>query len=282
MIIHEPAWVSYPEQIKLCYGAPVPVPRGKTVFDFEDYITSKTKAIIINNPNNPRGYVFAKEELSHLLELARRYDIWILSDETYSDFLTDDSFVSLGKLDREKNHVILFNSISKNYGVSGWRLGYVVAHEHVISNVLKVNDHVITCPPTILEYYVAKHFHRILDITTPQIHDVVRRRAKMANYMDEIGLGYMEGTATFYLFVSISPSELTSEQFCTRLLEEDHVSVVPGLGYGESCDSFVRVSVGASTDEENKFGLRKIRDHDQKDHSYHQTARFEACAGRLR
>ncbi|MFH1419412.1 MAG: pyridoxal phosphate-dependent aminotransferase [Planctomycetota bacterium] len=259
VIIHEPAWVSYPEQVRLCYGVPVHVPYNQTVYDFGDYITNKTKAIIVNNPNNPRGFVFAEMELRHLLMLAEKHNLWIFSDEAYSDFLVGDSFISLGRLDREKRHAVIFNSISKNYGISGWRLGYVIANPDLIHNVLKVNQHLITCPATILEHYVAKHFHRILEITMPQIHQVVRKRARLAEYMDEIGLNYLAGTATFYFFVSTAPSQLTSEEFCTRLLQEDHVSVVPGLGYGGSCDKFVRVSVGTASLEENMFGLRRIK-----------------------
>ena len=221
---------------------------------------SKTKAIVISNPHNPRGYVFSERELHFLLELGERYDLWLLSDEAYSDFLIDRSFVSLGRLDREKRRSILFNSISKNYGISGWRLGYVIANESAIFNILKVNQHLITCPATILEYYIARHFFDILKITLPQIRQVVERRNRLARYMDEIGLTYLPGTATFYFFVSKAPSKLNSEEFCTRLLLEEGVSIVPGLGYGASCDDFVRVSVGTASMDDNKYGLRKIKD----------------------
>ncbi len=260
VILREPAWVSYPEQVKLCLGRPVNVPYDKTVFDLGNYVSDRTRAIIVNNPNNPRGSVLTEEELSYLLDLARRHDLWILSDEAYSDFLIDDSFISIGRLDPRKEHSIICNSISKNYGISGWRLGYVVAREDLIFNILKVNQHLVTCPATILEYYIARHFHRILEITKPQIQEVVRRRARLAEYMDEIGLKYLPGTATFYFFVSTAPSALSSEEFCTRLLREERISVVPGLGYGHSCDGFVRVSVGSASLEENMTGLRRIKE----------------------
>jgi aspartate aminotransferase/aminotransferase len=183
-----------------------------------------------------------------------------MSDEAYSDFLLDDEFISLGSIDRNKEYSIIFNSISKNYGISGWRLGYVIANEEVTFNILKVNQHLITCPATVLEYYIARNFYEILDVTIPQIHDLIRKRRELAKYMDEIGLKYMDGSATFYFFVSTEPSKLTSEEFCTRLLQEDLVSVVPGLGYGYSCDKFVRVSVGTAAMEDNKYGLDKIKE----------------------
>jgi aminotransferase len=260
VIYSEPAWVSYPEQIRLCYATPVGMPYEKSVYDFEAFITPKTKAIVINNPHNPRGQVLGQKELEHVLELARRFDLWVLSDEAYSDFLVDGSFISLACLDPEKKHAVVFNSMSKNYGISGWRIGYVIADRALISNVLKVNQHLITCPATILQYYLASHFHQLLEITKPQIRAVVCKRKDLAAYMDQIGLTYLPGSATFYLFVSIAPSRLSSEEFCTRLLQDEHVSVVPGLGYGQSCDAFVRVSVGTASFEENQYGLRKIKE----------------------
>lgn len=261
VLISEPAWVSYPEQVKLCYAKPIQIPYYKNVFDFEDYITSKTKAIIICNPNNPTGYIYTEQEIRHLLKLAKKYNLWLLSDEAYSEFIDEEiNFISPGKIDREKTHTIIFNSISKNYGISGWRLGYVIANENVIFNILKVNQHLITCPPSILEFYIEKYFYDILEITEPQIKQLIEKRKVIANYMDDIGLKYLKGTGTFYLFASISPSKLSSEEFCTKLLFEDYISVVPGLGYGKSCDKFIRISIGTGTLEENKFALRKIKE----------------------
>lgn len=260
VLYSEPAWVSYPEQIKLCYGSPVGVPYNKTVFDYESYITPRTKAVIINNPNNPRGYVFGQRELEHLLSVAQRYNLWLLSDEAYSDFLLDGSFLSLARLDPKKTNAVIFNSMSKNYGVSGWRIGYVIGNEKLIDGVLKVNQHLITCPATILEWYLAKHFYSLLEVTKPQIRSVVGRRKQLAEYMDQIELSYLPGSATFYFFVSIADSKLGSEEFCTRLLQEEHICVVPGVGYGSSCDRYVRVSVGTASFEENQFGLRKIKE----------------------
>jgi aminotransferase len=260
VLYSEPTWVSYPEQVKLCYGVPVGIPYDKDVFEYAAYITPKTKAIIINNPHNPRGQVFTREELEHLLKLARKYDLWLLSDEAYSDFLLDGSFISLGALDPEKTNSVVFNSMSKNYGISGWRIGYVIGNETLISNVLKVNQHLITCPSTILAHYLAKHFDELIEITKPQIRDVVCKRSKLAGYMDQIGLEYLRGAATFYFFVSIAPSKLGSEEFCTRLLRDELICVVPGIGYGESCDRYIRVSVGTASLKENMRGLDKIKE----------------------
>jgi aminotransferase len=260
VIVQEPCWVSYPEQIKLCYGIPVQVPFDKSIYEIENYITVKTRAIIISNPHNPTGNIYTEKELQYLLALAEKHNIWILSDEAYSDFVNDNSFISPGKIDREKKHTIIFNSISKNYGISGWRLGYIISNEKLIYEVLKINQHLMTCPATILEYYVIKYFDKILEITLPQINDLISKRHRLAKYMEEVGLKRMPGNATFYFFVSIDASKLSSEEFCTRLLKEEYICVVPGIGYGKTCDRFIRVSIGTATYDENIYGLNKIKE----------------------
>lgn len=260
VIIHEPAWVSYPEQIKLCYGVPVQIPYHETVFNFEKYITNRTKLIIINSPNNPTGKLFTIEELSHLNSLAKKYNLFILSDEAYSDFtVKNEQFISLGNLDRTFSHSIIVNSISKNYGISGWRLGYIVTNEKLTDQILKLNQHLITCPPSILQYYIEKNFDKIIKITKPQILAVVEKRNKVLEFLQNQGLEALPGTATFYLFVSIAPTKLSSEEFCSRLLDEKKICVVPGSGYGKSCDQFVRVSIGTESMERIENGIIQIK-----------------------
>lgn len=261
VIIHEPAWVSFPEQVKLCYGVPIQVPYDKTVFDFEEYITDKTKVIIINNPNNPTGKVYNLEEMSHIYNLAQKYNLYVLSDEAYSDFvLNNDEFISFAELDTEKKHTIIVNSLSKNFGISGWRLGYMISNKDLINQALKINQHLITCPPTILEYYMVKYFQDILNITKPQIKKLIQKRYKISKFLDELSLKYLPGSSTYYFFISIAGSNLTSEEFCTKLLNEYHVSTAPGIGYGKSCDKFIRVSIGSENSERVKKGLESIND----------------------
>ncbi|MCF7800168.1 pyridoxal phosphate-dependent aminotransferase [Candidatus Babeliales bacterium] len=260
VIIPEPAWVSYTEQVKLCSANPITIPYWEKVYNFEKYITEKTKIIVINNPNNPSGKVYSKHELEFLLALAQEKNIYILSDEAYSDFLVDDKFYSLGYFDQNKNNIIICNSISKNFGISGWRIGYTITNKNLTNELLKLNQHLITCAPTILEYYLAQYFDQIIDITYPQIKKIVQTRNQIANFMDLINLKYLPGTSTFYFFVSIAPSKLNSEDFCTKLLLEENISTVPGIGYGKSCDSFIRVSVGTESEETIKYALKKIQD----------------------
>lgn len=258
VIIHEPTWVSYPEQVKLCYAKPVMMPYESTVADYEKYITERSKLIVINNPHNPRGEVFQYKDLKYLVDMAKANGLYVLADEAYSDFVVDEQFHSLGLFDPEKSNIIICNSISKNFGISGWRLGYSIANKGLTDQMLKINQHITTCPPSILQYYMARHFDEIIQITSPQIVDVIKKRKQVAEFMDANGLSYLDGSSTFYFFVSIAPSKLTSEDFCLRLLMEDHVCVVPGKGYGDSCDSFVRLSVGSEDLEDIKTGISKL------------------------
>ncbi|HEU0015841.1 MAG TPA: pyridoxal phosphate-dependent aminotransferase [Longimicrobium sp.] len=259
VLIQEPAWVSYPEQVRLCHGRPVAVPHGVPIAEYRRFITARTRAIVVNNPNNPTGRVLAEREWRELHRIAREHDLFIVADEAYSDYVLDPrEFISAAAHDPAKEHTIVCNTLSKNYGMSGWRIGYVFTNPELLYQILKVNQHLITCPATVLEHYVARHFHEVLDITAPQIRDVVVKRAAVARMLGAAGLDCMPGQGTFYLFVSIEASSLGSEEFCARLLDEHGVSAVPGIGYGDSCDQFIRVSVGAESMERIREGVERI------------------------
>ncbi len=261
VIIHEPAWVSYPEEIKLCYGIPKSVPFYETVYDFEKYISSKTKLIIINSPNNPTGKTYTEQELVHVLKLAKEYDLIIISDEAYSDYFLDNKeFNSMVKIDNNKEHSIVINSLSKNMGISGWRIGYIISNKETIDQILKLNQHLITCAPTILQYYVNHYFWKLLKLTKPQIKKLLEKRNLIKEFMNSVNLKYLDGNSTYYFFVSISDSKMKSDEFCTKLLETKNISVVPGIGYGKSCDEFVRVSIGTEPIQRIKNALLIIKD----------------------
>jgi aminotransferase len=259
VVMHEPLWVSYPEQAKLCHAVPVRIPYTETVRDFERYLTDRTRLLVVNNPNNPRGSVLTHADLRYLSDLAHANGIYLLADEAYADFGLPEGFRSAGSLDPDKSHTIVCNSLSKTFSLSGWRIGYAISNAEFIAGLLKVNQHVITCAPTILQNQAARYFDTLLEAADPQMRAVVDKRAQVARYLDEVGLDHLEGETTFYLFVSIAPTTLTSEEFATRLLMDEHVSVVPGAGYGESCDSFVRLSVGTTSLADIRTGIDRLK-----------------------
>jgi aminotransferase len=259
VLIPEPAWVSYTEQVRLCHARPVGLPYDTTVSEYERFITDRTRAIVVNNPNNPTGRLLTRGEWEQLHGLAERYGLYLVSDEGYSDYVLDPgAFISAAAFDPAKVHTIVCNTLSKNYGVSGWRLGYVFTDAELLFQILKVNQHLMTCPATILEWYMVRHLQEVCAITAPQIREVVLRRQQVGRLLDHVGLRYLPGDGAFYLFVSIEESRLRSEEFSTRLLEERGVSVVPGIGYGASCDQFIRVSVGGETLERIRTGVERL------------------------
>ncbi|MFI9450695.1 pyridoxal phosphate-dependent aminotransferase [Amycolatopsis sp. NPDC052450] len=260
VIVPEPFWLSYPEQVRLCRGVPVLVPHDVSVFDFGRYVTPRTRAIVINNPNNPSGRVHTDAELEFVHDLADARGLVVIADEAYHEFVPADTpFRACGSFDPELRHTVTVNSMSKNYGVSGWRVGYVIAHRTLIDQVLKINQHLITCAPTILSWYLAEHFDDILDITRPQIRRVVDLRREVAGQLADIGIETLPGSATFYLFASLGRSTLDSMEFATRLLRESAVSVVAGIAYGESCDRHIRISVGTESPYRVARGIAEIR-----------------------
>lgn len=259
VIILEPAWVSYVEQVRLCGGIPIMVPYDVKIDDLQKYFTEKTKCVIINNPNNPSGKVYSEEELKKIFTLADKNQTYILSDEAYSDFVDTEPFVSMGAIDKEKKLSFIVNSLSKCFGMSGWRVGYVIANEELMNNLLKINQHLVTCPVTLIEYYLDEYFDKIVPIVKPQLMEVVRQRAEIAKFMDSVGLIYLAGTGTFYFMVSVGNSSLDSENFSMELLKKYKVSTVPGIGYGDSVSRFVRVSVGTESLERIQKGLMCIK-----------------------
>lgn len=260
VVVPEPAWVSYSEQIRLCHGNPIMVPFDVPVEELGSWITPRTRALVICSPQNPTGRVYTRDELKHLHQVAKEHGIYLLADEAYSDFVVEDPFVSCGVDDPEKEHTIICNTMSKNYGMSGFRIGYVISNATFMTQFLKISQHLMTCPATMLEMYLERHFDDILEVTKPQIRDLMERRAALGRYMEEIGLRYMPGTGTFYHFVSIEDSGLGSEEFCMRLLNERKVVAVPGVGYGQSCDGFVRVGMGTESMERTRRALLHIKE----------------------
>lgn len=261
VIIPEPFWLSYPEQVRLCRGVPVMVPHDVDVFDLGRFVTPRTRAIVINNPNNPSGRIYTNAELAFVHALADTHGLLVIADEAYNEFVPPgETFRACGAFDPDLRHTVTVNSMSKNYGVSGWRVGYVIAHRRLIDQVLKINQHLITCAPTILSHYLAEHFDDVLEITRPQIRRVVDLRAKVARRLAESGIETLPGSASFYLFASLGDSVLNSMEFTTRLLRESAVSVVAGIAYGASCDRHIRISVGTESADRVDRGITAIRD----------------------
>lgn len=260
VLIHEPAWLSYQEQARLVGAQPRFIPFDADIADFGAYVTPRTRMLIINNPNNPAGRLYTKAELTAIYALCRPRSIYLMVDEAYSDFVIDEPFHSAAQLSDGNDGIIVVNSLSKNMGISGWRIGYVISSRDFIETLLKINQHIITCAPSILLYYINKYFDDIIAITLPQVRQVVEKRQRVAEMIKSLGLSCLDGTTTFYFFISIGNFPSSSQDFALHLLLEEGISVVPGSAYGKSTERFIRLSIGTESDERIYHALQIIRD----------------------
>jgi aspartate aminotransferase/aminotransferase len=223
-------------------------------------LSPKTKAVIFNNPQNPTGRNYKKCELEQLYDFAKKNNLYIISDEAYSDFIDpNEDFFSFGLIDQDYERTIIVNSISKNFGISGWRIGYLISCQKIVEAVLRINQHTMTCAPTILLMYLEKYFDEIIQITRPQISLLIEKRSKVLVEIERVGLKVEPGDSTFYFFVSIFPSKLKSIEFCDKLLSDCKVVAIPGIGYGDSCDSHIRISIGTESEERIVTGIERIQ-----------------------
>lgn len=272
VLIHEPCWLSYPHQVSLCGGVAKFIPYDVEPEQFESHLGERTRMLIINNPNNPRGRLYTKQQLRTIYEVCRKRNIYVLVDEAYSDFVIDEPFCSMAEVVPGLDGVIIVNSLSKNMGMSGWRIGYVISSEPFIEALLKINQHLITCAPTVLLQYCERYFDDILSVTLPQVREVVDKRRRISKMMDELGFDRLGGETTFYFFVSIGDFPGTSTDFAMHLLLTKLISVVPGSAYGASTDRFVRVSIGTESEERIWEALQVMKtladDRDFKPYDY--------------
>ena len=259
VLVPEPLWVSYPDQVRMCGAKPVMLPPNLSVGEYIEHIGPRTKALIVNSPRNPDGLRLSAEDLARLHELARRCKITLIADEAYAEFLPiGERFTSVAQGDPSLQHTVVCNSLSKSLGISGWRLGYMFANAALLDQILKLQQHISTCAPSLLSAWAAVSFDEQLAMARPQIASLMELRTRAASRLcAETSL--MPGDSTFYLFVSISASRLSSVDFADRLLDEHQVSVVPGIGYGDSCDDYVRVSLGAECASRIDRGLDALQ-----------------------
>ena len=181
-----------------------------------------------------------------------------MSDEAYSDFVIDETFCSFASIAQDKLGVVVVNSLSKNLGLSGWRIGYVIASQEFTDAFLKLNQHLITCAPSILMHYLERNFDALVANAAPQIRDLMHKRQRIAAHLKTLGLEALSGASTFYFLISIGAFPGTSIDFALRLLLQHRIAVVPGSAYGKTTDRFVRISIGTETEARIQEALRTI------------------------
>ncbi|MBZ2173808.1 pyridoxal phosphate-dependent aminotransferase [Schnuerera sp. xch1] len=273
VIIGIPYWVSYPELIKISDGKPIFVQTKEendfkfTVTDLNKVLTNKTKAIILNSPNNPTGSIYTKEELKQIADWAIKNNIFVISDEIYEKLVYDGEHISIASLNENiKNLTIVINGMSKAYSMTGWRIGYLAAHKNIAKIISNIQSHTTSNPCSISQYA------SVVGITGDQNNTVEMKKQFEArrNYMVETinsikGLSCKKPKGAFYIMVNITELKGNtingirindSLDFAKVLLDEAKVAVIPGIGFGN--DNYIRLSYATSM-ENIKNGLHRIK-----------------------
>lgn len=272
VIILEPYWINYRHMVLMCGGVPV------IVDDFEDKerflinseaiegkITNKTKAIIINSPNNPSGMVYDKEFIGKIAQIALKYDITVIADEVYRSLIYDDvEYTSILDFAGMKEHTVLVYSFSKEFAMTGWRIGYAAAPEKLISAMTKLQENIVACAPLSSQHSLINVLNDDEFNTNSILEEFAKRRDCVVQEMQTIPMLDMNlPDGTFYAFINVKKTGLSGTEFAYKLLETEHVAVVPGSAYGECGNDYIRIAFTIET-EQIREGFFRIRRFCQK------------------
>lgn len=266
VLVPQPSYVSYVPCVELAYGKPVII-RLKEENQFRltkdellEKITDKTKVLILPFPNNPTGAIMEKEDLEEIAKVCIEKDIFVISDEIYSELTyNDDRHVSIACIEGMKERTVVINGFSKAYAMTGWRLGYAFGPELIINQMTKIHQFAIMCAPTNSQYAAVEALRNGDDEVEMMRQSYDQRRRYLLNAFKEMGLECFEPYGAFYMFPSIKKFGITSDEFATRLLKEKKVAVVPGTAFGDSGEGFLRISYAYSL-ENLKEALGRIKD----------------------
>ena len=252
VIVVEPSFVSYAPIVTLAGGIPVSIGTNKqddfklTPSQIEKVVTEKTKAIMLCFPNNPTGSVMTKEDLEEIALVVEKYDLLVLSDEIYAELSYDTEHYCFARLQGMRERTIVLSGFSKAFAMTGWRLGYAVGPEDIISAMLKIHQYTMMCASTPSQYGALEALRNGMDDVRKMVQSYRQRRNYFIKSFAEIGLACHTPGGAFYAFPSISETGFTSEEFAEKLLMEERVAVVPGNVFGEGGEGHIRCSYATS------------------------------------
>jgi len=255
VLIPDPSYVSYSACVILAGGKPVMIPTSEeTRFEIsaeaaEALITPKTKAILIGYPANPTGAVMPREKLIQIAELAKRYNLVMISDEIYSQLIYDREHTCVAALPDMQERTVFLGGFSKAYAMTGWRIGYVAAPAEIIAAMTKIHQYTIMSAPTMSQVAAVEALKNGDESAREMVADYNRRRLVMVKGLCDIGLSCFNPQGAFYAFPSIHNTGMTSEQFAHNLLKEEKVAVVPGNAFGKCGEGYVRCCYATSLKE---------------------------------
>lgn len=264
VLIPEPCYVSYVPCAELADGVPVTINlKAENEFrltkqELLDAITEKTKILVLPFPNNPTGAVMTRENLEEIAEVVIEKDLYVVSDEIYAELTyTGENHVTIAGLPGMRERTILINGFSKSHAMTGWRLGYCCGPREIIEQMVKIHQFAIMCAPTNSQYAAVTALRDCDEEVAKMREAYNQRRRYLMHAFQEMGLPCFEPFGAFYVFPCIKEFGMSSEEFATRLLEEERVAVVPGDAFGASGEGFIRISYAYSL-ENLKVALERL------------------------
>lgn len=264
VIIPEPCFVSYLPCVKMAGGVPVRISLEEkdefklTGQKLKEAITDKTKMVVFPFPNNPTGAVMSANELQVVADIIKKHDLFVLSDEIYSELSYKEKHVSIASIPGMAERTVVINGFSKSFAMTGWRLGYAAAPREIIRQMTKIHQYVIMSAPTTSQYAAIEALKNGIADVDRMREAYNQRRRFLVKELNDMGLPCFEPYGAFYVFPNISKFGMTSEEFATRLLKEQRVAVVPGDAFGKCGEGFLRISYAYSI-EDLKRALEKIQ-----------------------
>ena len=263
VLIPQPSYVSYEPCAILADAKPVIIDLKAenefrlTAAELEEAITPKTKILILPFPNNPTGAIMEKKDLEEIREVILKHDLFVISDEIYSELTYKGKHVSIASLPDMQERTILINGFSKAYAMTGWRLGYACGPSLILQQMRKIHQFCIMCAPTTSQYAAVEAIKNGDEDVRMMCESYNQRRRFLMNAFKEMGLECFEPFGAFYVFPCIKEFGMTSDDFAMRLLNEEKIAVVPGTAFGDSGEGYLRISYAYSI-EKLKFAMEKI------------------------
>ena len=263
VLIPQPSYVSYLPCAVLAGGVPVVIPlQNKNEFkltreELEAAITPRTKILVLPFPNNPTGSIMTRENLEPIAEVVKEHDLFVISDEIYSELSYQGEHVSIAEFPGLRERTIMINGFSKGFAMTGWRLGYACGPAEIIEQMIKIHQFAIMCAPTNSQYAAIEGLRNCQPEVDEMREAYNQRRRFLMHEFRRIGLKCFEPYGAFYVFPDVSEFGMTAEEFATRFLEEERVAVVPGTAFGASGEGFIRISYAYSL-EDLKVALGRL------------------------
>ena len=256
VLIPEPCYVSYQACTILAGGIPVAVPAKQknefriTPAELEEHVTPRTKVLLIGYPNNPTGAIMTREDLLAIADFAQKHDLIVISDDIYGDLTYGgEAHICFSSLPHMQERTLLLNGFSKAYAMTGWRIGYALGAPEIIAAMTKIHQYTMLCAPITAQLAAIEALRHGEKYMKKMVAEYDRRRRLIYEGFMKMGLNCFEPKGAFYMFPDITSTGYTSEEFAEKLLEAEHVALVPGSAFGDCGEGHVRCSYATSVDK---------------------------------